>query len=106
MCIPKIDKFKFQTTMVAQKHLNCDFQFSEETNSLERTVYSNGFDPDQGCPVLGTGRVSDIECCGHYPDRFPYKVVNGQRACCLDKTYAVDIMQCCDDNTVHFLCDS
>jgi len=35
------------------------------------------------------------DCCGAYPDRFPYKLNNGARQCCIDTTYNVNILECC-----------
>jgi hypothetical protein len=34
-------------------------------------------------------------CCGSFPNRFPFKLKNGERACCNDKTYATHLLECC-----------
>jgi hypothetical protein len=40
-------------------------------------------------PVPGT------LCCGAYPNRFPYKTQGGDRQCCVDTTYNVNVLTCC-----------
>jgi len=47
----------------------------------------------------GAGR-SEKECCGKYPERFPFKTFGGDKACCEGtpdggKTYSTLSMQCC-----------
>lgn len=63
------------------------------------------FDPIEGCPVKT--RIGDPvtkECCGLYPVRFPYRHRNGDRSCCVDKTYRTDLMVCCADGSVKLAC--
>merc|ERR1711981_22898 len=54
------------------------------------------FDPVVECAyqTAGQGR-SEKECCGEYPDRYPFKHFNNARQCCGQITYAVDSLQCC-----------
>jgi hypothetical protein len=35
------------------------------------------------------------QCCGAYPNRFPYKTQNGGRQCCVDTTYNPLLLECC-----------
>jgi hypothetical protein len=49
--------------------------------------------------------VDPIACCGAYPERFPYRHKNGERACCVDKTYNTNLLECCPDNSVDFIGD-
>jgi len=61
------------------------------------------FDPKVDCPTK-EGVKSDKECCGEYPLRFPYKHLNGDRACCVDRTYNTNVLMCCDDGSVKIVC--
>ena len=38
----------------------------------------------------------EVACCGVYPRRFPYKTKNGGRGCCGQKTFDVELLECCD----------
>jgi len=39
--------------------------------------------------------VPSRACCGEYPKRFPYKTAGGDRQCCVDTSYNVNILECC-----------
>lgn len=69
--------------------------------------HKNGFDPAVECIVKknGGGPVNK-QCCGEYPDRFPFKTVGGDRKCCGRRTYNSLTLKCCDQNssTVKFNC--
>lgn len=69
---------------------------------------SNGFNFDEECGTKGTGKgnVSSKSCCGRYPDRFPFKTLNGDRACCGARTYNALSLKCCDPSAseVKFNC--
>jgi len=54
------------------------------------------FKPADECKYdyKGAGR-SDKECCGTYPNRFPFKTFGGEKACCGDRTYSTLALQCC-----------
>jgi hypothetical protein len=41
-----------------------------------------------------------LDCCGSYPDRYPYKLNNGNRACCVDTTYNNNVLECCPNNSL------
>merc|ERR1711881_634764 len=66
--------------------------------------HNNGFDPshDVGCPVKqGTkGASNEKACCGAYPTRFPYKTLDGARACCGSRTYNTELLNCCPNGQV------
>merc|ERR1711936_883655 len=70
--------------------------------------HSEGFDAatDAGCPVKkGTPGVSgEKSCCGAYPNRFPYKTLDGDRACCGARTYNTQILNCCGGGQVKANC--
>jgi len=58
------------------------------------------------CPVNRIKPPSPKECCGHYPDRYPFKTANGDRACCGQRTYSTLTLECCDEDAslVKFNC--
>jgi len=69
--------------------------------------HSNGFDVATGCPVKKNGGgPSNKQCCGNYPDRFPFKTVGGDRKCCGNRTFNSLTLKCCDadSSTVKFNC--
>lgn len=39
------------------------------------------------------------QCCGSFPDRFPYKTNNGGRSCCVSTTYATALLECCPNGS-------
>merc|ERR1712110_1335860 len=68
-------------------------QYVQDTNFL----HSQGFDTDLSCPV-GPGPRQEKNCCGVYPDRFPYGIQN--RGCCHGmKLYPLATHDCCPDGT-------
>merc|ERR1711881_492185 len=73
--------------------INYDEFGHEEANNGE------GFDPshDAGCPVKPgvKGASGEKKCCGAYPNRFPYKTLDGARDCCGGRTYNTEILNCC-----------
>jgi len=70
--------------------------------------HSNGFDPahDQGCPVKvgAKGYSAEKQCCGAYPQRFPFKTLDGERACCGGRTYNTALLNCCSNGQVKANC--
>jgi hypothetical protein len=70
--------------------------------------HNNGFDAatDAGCPVKkGTPGVSGEKlCCGAYPTRFPFKTLDGDRACCGGRTYNTQLLNCCSPGQVKANC--
>jgi len=61
------------------------------------------FDPPTQCIKsfsTGSGQEGPPECCGDYPERFPYKSQNGARNCCGNKTYDVTMFECCSDGSL------
>lgn len=68
--------------------------------------HSNGFDVTAECNARtgGDDRYEERNCCGVWPDRFPFQTRKGSRACCGSKTYDTTIYECCSDLTVAFSC--
>jgi len=66
--------------------------------------HANGFDHAAECPHSegGQGRR---ECCGAYPNRFPYSTKRGSHSCCGQSVFDVNMFTCCSDFTVQFVCD-
>lgn len=61
-------------------------------------ISSSGFDGRASCelpePIHDWGELD--QCCGEYPTRAPYRSDNGNRQCCVDKTYHTYYLECCD----------
>ena len=69
--------------------------------------HAAGFNPDEECLIrhgLTYGIESEKTCCGSYPTRFPFKTMDGERACCGERTYNTNLLTCCDDNTAKLSC--
>lgn len=65
--------------------------------------HANGFNPSTECPT-SQGVKSEKECCGAYPNRWPFKSYGGQRACCISSTYNADMYSCCNDGSIKVSC--
>lgn len=64
--------------------------------------HDNGFDQaGAGCPITKGVRNPTTACCGVYPERYPFKTLNGARQCCESNGVAVTFMaaawDCCSD---------
>merc|ERR1712066_59749 len=79
---------------------------------FEQFSHAQGFDNGiyAGCPTYyaKTGIKVDYggekACCGHYPNRFPFKTLQGGRACCGSRTYSTDLMNCCANGQIKANC--
>ena len=60
----------------------------------------------EGCPVKpGVKGASNAKaCCGAYPSRFPFKTLDGDRACCGSRTYNTQLLNCCPNGQVKANC--
>lgn len=67
--------------------------------AMDEFSHKAGFDAgtDQGCPVKSgvKGASGTKDCCGQYPSRYPYKTLDGERACCNSRTYNTNVLNCC-----------
>merc|ERR1739848_287140 len=73
-------------------------------NSLK---HENGFDQATICATKKNGGgPTNKQCCGNYPDRFPFKTQGGDRKCCGNRTFNSLTLKCCDadSSTVKFNC--
>ena len=64
--------------------------------------HSEGFDPNTECRS-GNGQDGQRECCGYYPNRFPFNWETGRR-CCFEKVYDSGQYQCCAGGEVKTSC--
>jgi len=65
---------------------------------------SSGFDVNANCVTKRGGSGGEKQCCGLYPNRFPFKTLGGDRACCVDRTFNTNTLNCCSDGSVKFNC--
>jgi len=63
-----------------------------------------GFDAIEQCPTKKGNGGGEKECCGNYPLRYPFKVLDGDRACCGTRTYKTSVLNCCNDGSVKANC--
>merc|ERR1739848_679087 len=63
-----------------------------------------GFDAIEQCPTKKGNGGGEKECCGNYPLRYPFKVLDGDRACCGTRTYKTSVLSCCNDGSVKANC--
>lgn len=87
----------------------CDKKLAEDLRehfhvwTRENHQMQGTFDPPSQClksPGQGMGAEGTPECCGAYPNRFPYKTQEGARMCCGDKTYDSSLFECCSENSI------
>ena len=53
--------------------------------------------PTQANPTVAG--VVNLDCCGDYPSRYPYKPNGGQKDCCGQTTYNTGLLECCPSQT-------
>lgn len=83
----------FQQGGIAASQPPYDPNVAHSTN----TENPGEFDPAIECltnGLQGAGR-SEKECCGSYPERFPFKTFGGDKGCCAERTYSTLALQCC-----------
>ena len=54
------------------------------------------FSPDS-CQITGSGGANPDQCCGEYPNRYPFVSRDGIHKCCGSKLFNSDYNDCCDD---------
>jgi hypothetical protein len=66
---------------------------------------NNAWDVHSSCPIKVIGNAGAIhkECCGDYPERFPFKQT-GDRGCCQGVTFDTGLFQCCQDGSIEVVC--
>ena len=100
-----------QNDLCGESLCSCNIVFIQRIfaqNWIQPSVYtdqylhSKGFNPALECeaPVNSGPGGKDVQCCGYWPDRFPY-AVGEQRDCCDQHALFNPIAeQCCEDGTV------
>ena len=84
----------------------CDKKLAEDLRAefYEWTLknkQSEGFDKDSVCVNKGNGGMTGpTQCCGKYPNRYPFASNGGYRDCCGSKTYNIEAFECCQDEQV------
>lgn len=90
-------------------HCECDSKLAQDLAEYEMlwdpmlNQQYGGFDRTTECPlqdVRSNNVNNEHECCGKYPNRFPYvsKSQSGElRKCCKSKTYDPRTLACCHD---------
>jgi len=70
-------------------------------------AHKNGFNTAERC-LTTVGAFSERECCGVYPNRFPFRKTSAsgdERRCCgSDLYFARDLLQCCADGSLKISC--
>ena len=74
-----------------------------ETNHAAATRTERVIDMNGGSNG-GWNEESEKICCGSYPVRFPFRTMNGERACCGEKTFNTQLLSCCEDGSVRPRC--
>lgn len=59
--------------------------------------HANMGDYDVACPKGTAVTFGDKQCCGSYPNKFPYRDQNGARQCCDSSVFNTATHQCCND---------
>merc|ERR1712226_312951 len=79
---------------------------SQVDPQLETYSHAQDFTVEGGCPTV-IGEASARECCGAYPERFPYRTLGGVRQCCAPAgvPYNSAVYDCCDDGTTAVTCN-
>merc|ERR1712117_162257 len=98
-------------THMAFNHLNqsLSVSFGFDTNAVCRGILAGGttvapFQPTTQVQTTAaatttqavtTSSIPSQDCCGSFPDRFPYRPQGGARACCNGATYNTVTLACC-----------
>merc|ERR1712084_50855 len=87
--------------------------FGFDTDFTCRGIVANSLMPSTAAPFTTAAPVAQTtamggttatpipawQCCGAYPNRFPYKTNNGARGCCSGATYATALLECCPNGS-------
>jgi len=65
-------------------------------------LHSNGFSQYDKCELPPPNNSGEMDCCGYYPDRFPYNANNQAGKACCNKhfPYSTLSQECCNDEQV------
>jgi len=97
----KNEKFSCRRAMCeCDKRLAEDLRTHFDKWTVNNHKIQGNFDSDAECiKQANGGNEGPIECCGEYPNRFPYSTQAGNRECCSSagKTYNPAVNECCQD---------
>ena len=65
---------------------------------------TSGFVIERDCPIEPGFGVSEKECCGDYPGRFPFKTYGGDRKCCGGSVFENSLFDCCSGDLISLSC--
>lgn len=108
----KIIRCKNKPGTCRRNHCECDKKLAEDLAEYEMvwnptlSLQMGGFDRVNECPqhqerAANSGNDNEHECCGNYPERFPYVSKNTKgdiRRCCNTKTYDPRTLACCQND--------
>merc|ERR1712025_1028949 len=77
---------------------NADFNHEAECVKAP-SVNSGG---NGACDAQETSDAGSMQCCGEYPERFPFNDKAGCISCCDGKTYNTHKKSCCDNSIKAF----
>ena len=86
--------------MACQCDVNLVTKLFESISQFDSALSSlNGFIAADECPPGPFGHASHVkdQCCGTYPERYPFSSMDNQRGCCNGKTFDHTMMECCAD---------
>ena len=90
----------------------CDVALAQDLSDLSEEYsdeYHNVkgyFDHTSQCYAGGNAGPRTIDqCCGEYPNRFPFSSENGNLGCCNGKTFDSANLMCCSDGTIQVQCE-
>ena len=83
-----------------KKNLNLSVYDYEDVETYEATNGVGGAIKDTGNLDFKISQFEpEMQCCGAYPERFPYKATISKK-CCGSQTYNPFIMQCCSGDEI------
>jgi len=67
-----------------------------------QNIGTGTFNTERNCVTneYGTKDETPRECCGTYPERFPYKTFGNANACCGGSVYTVATHKCCNGDDI------
>jgi len=79
------------------RRLAMDLAKLEDTASMDFHSKYGTFNFQEQCVPQCTGSSCPKwdQCCGDYPERFPYNSQDGAKQCCGQKTYYKSVLSCC-----------
>jgi len=97
------EKFSCRRAMCeCDKRLAEDLRTHFDEWSVDNHKIQGNFNADVQCVKNPSGGNNEgpIECCGDYPNRFPFSTQGGNRQCCSSagKTYNPTVNECCGDS--------